>query len=181
MFLYLPKHFDENEWLIIIGLVLCVFLVRLPKKMPTEVTYLIVLLSLAIPNVVDHSIAAISPFDLYQLTDTEKYEVFDVLLSGVYVPFGYLCVYIYEWFRPKKMKIVLYILNWAIFAICFEFVCVKLHVFTYHGWRLAYSFPTYLLVISIFLAYYEFLIFQHKKKIKSEVYIHDTAGKKWYD
>lgn len=168
MFLYLPKHFDENEWFIIIVLVLSIFLIRLPKRMPTEVSYLIVLLSLCIPNIIDHSIAAISPYDVYQLTDSEKYELFDILLSGAYVPFGYLCVYIYEWFRPKKMKIVLYILSWALFAIGFEFVLVRLHVFTYHGWNLVYSFPTYLLVVSLFLLYYEFLLFHHKKKMASE-------------
>lgn len=169
MFLYLPKHFDQNEVIIIIVLVLSIFLVRLPKRMPTEVSCLIVLLSLAIPNIIDHSIAAISPFDLYQLTDSQKYEVFDILLSGVYIPFGYLCVYIYEWIRPRKMKIVLYILSWAIFAICFEFFFVKLHVFTYNGWKLIYSFPTYLFVISIFLLYYEFLLSQHKKKLESKL------------
>jgi len=169
MFLYLPKHFDENEWFIIIALVLSIFLVRLPKRMPTEVSYLIVLLSLAIPNIIDHSIAAISPFDAYQITDSEKYEVFDILLSGVYIPFGYLCVYFYEWFRPKKLKIALYILCWALFALCFEFVLVKLNVFTYRGWKLIYSFPTYLLVISLFLIYYEFLLSQHKKKMESQL------------
>lgn len=169
MFLYLPKQFDENEWFTIIGMVLCVLLLRLPKRMPTEVSYLIVLLSLAIPNIIDHSIAAISPYDAYQLNDSEKYELFDILLSVVYVPFGYLCVYFYVWFRPKKMKIVLYILCWAIFAICFEYVDLRLHVFTYHGWSLVYSFPIYLLVISLILLYYEFLFFQHKKKAASEL------------
>lgn len=168
MFLYLPKHFDGNEWFIIIVLVLSIFLMRLPKKMPTEVAYLIVLLSPAIPIIIDHTIAAISPYDVYRVNDSEKYEVFDILLIGVYVPFGYLCVYFYEWFRPKKMKIVLYILCWSLFAICFEFVIVRLHVFTYHGWSLEYSFPTYLLVISLFLSYYEFLLFHHKKKVKLE-------------
>lgn len=164
MFLYLPKHFDQNEWFIIIVLILSLFLVKLPKRMPAEVSCLIVLLSLAIPNIIDHSIAAISPYDVYRLNDSEKYEVFDILLSGVYIPFGFLCVYFYEWLRPKKTKIVLYILCWALFAIGFEFVIVRLHVFTYHGWRLAYSFPTYLLVISLFLVYYEFLLFHHKNK-----------------
>ncbi|TWE09183.1 hypothetical protein FB550_1011215 [Neobacillus bataviensis] len=164
MFLYLPKHFDQNEWFIVIGLFLSILLVRLPKRIPTEVSYLIVLLSLAIPNIIDHSIAAISPYDAYRINDSEKYELFDVLLSGVYVPFGYLCVYFYEWLRPKKMMTVLYILSWDLFAIFFEFVIVRLHVFTYHGWSLSYSFPTYLLVISLFLLYYEFLLFHYKKK-----------------
>ncbi|MED4228603.1 hypothetical protein [Neobacillus cucumis] len=92
MFLYLPKHFDENEWFIIIVLLVGIIVVRLPKKMPTEVTYLIVLLSLAIPTIIDHTIAAISPYDVYRINDSEKYEVFDIVLSGVYAPFGYLCV-----------------------------------------------------------------------------------------
>ncbi|MGX6443955.1 hypothetical protein ACWM35_12135 [Neobacillus sp. K501] len=47
-----------------------VFIMRLPKRMPTEITYLIILLGLCIPNIIDHSIADISPFDLYRLNDT---------------------------------------------------------------------------------------------------------------
>ncbi|MFJ8259139.1 hypothetical protein ACIQ4Z_18145 [Peribacillus asahii] len=174
MLLYLPKHFDENEWFIIIILVLSIFLVRLPKRMPTEVFYLIVLFIMAVPSIIDYSIASIPPYDLYQMNDSEKLEVFDILLIGVYIPFGYLCVYFYEWFQPKQMKSVLYILSWALLATCFEFIMVKLHIFTYHGWSLAYSFPTYLFVISLFVSYYEFLLFHYKKKVECKLHHKNT-------
>ncbi|MFC6603923.1 hypothetical protein ACFQDF_24280 [Ectobacillus funiculus] len=85
MFIF-PKHFDENEWFIIIIILLSSILFKLPKRFPASITILILLLSVAIPKVLDHSIAAISPYDFYRLNDSEKYEVFDLLLDGVYLP-----------------------------------------------------------------------------------------------
>jgi len=152
----LPKHFDENEWTIIVGIFLSTLLWRLPKKIPTEITILIVLFSMAVPKIMDHLIASVSP-NLYQITDSEKYELFDLLLDIVYIPFGYLCIYVYEIWKPKKLKLVFYIFLWSVLAVCFEFVMVKVHVFTYRGWRLAYSFPIYITVITIALSLYVFL------------------------
>ncbi|MGG3471036.1 hypothetical protein ABES02_26650 [Neobacillus pocheonensis] len=161
--LLFPKHFDENEWFIIIAALLSPLIWKLPKRIPTEITVIIILLGMAIPKVIDNAIASISPYDLYRLTDTEKYEIFDVILDMVYLPFGYLCVYFYDKLHPKGIKIVLYILTWAIFSVGFEFIAVKFHVFNYHGWKLIYSFPTYIVVISGILCFYRFLLSYYKK------------------
>lgn len=166
MFIF-PKHFDENEWFIIIILLLSLILFKLPKRFPASITILILLLSVAIPKVIDHSIAAISPYDFYRLNDSEKFEVFDLLLDGVYLPFGYLCVYFYDILLPKGFQIVFYILVWAIFAVFFEYINVKLGLFTYHGWKLIYSFPTYITVISIFLSFYECIHYYYEKTKKT--------------
>jgi hypothetical protein len=89
----LPKYFDENEWTIIVGIFLSILLWRLPKKIPTEITILIILFSMAVPKIMDHLIASVSP-NLYQITDSEKYELFDLLLDIVYSfwIFMYLCI-----------------------------------------------------------------------------------------
>lgn len=160
----LPKHFDENEWTIIAGIFLSILLWRLPKKIPTEITILIILFSMAVPKIMDHLIASVSP-NLYQITDSEKYELFDLLLDIVYIPFGYLCIYVFEIWKPKKLKLVFYIFIWSIFSVCFEFVMVKVHVFTYRGWKLAYSFPIYIMVITAVLSFYVFLSKYNQRRI----------------
>jgi len=165
--LILPKHFDENEWFIILIILLSTILFKLPKRFPASITILILLLSVAIPKIIDHSIAAISPYDFYRLNDSEKFEVFDLMLDGAYLPFGYLCIYFYDIFLPKGFQIVLYILVWSVFAVSFEFICTNLHVFTYHGWQLIYSFPTYITVISLFLSFYACIHYYYKKTKKT--------------
>ncbi|WEA47116.1 hypothetical protein [Priestia aryabhattai] len=164
--LTLPKQFDENEWFIITVVLLSSVLFKLPKRLPTVITILILFLSMAIPKIIDHSIAAAWPYNLYDLTDSRKFELFDVILDGVYCPFGYLCIYFYDKFHPKGFKIVLYILSWTVFAVFFEYIAVKLHVFNYRGWKLIYSFPTYMVVISLFLLFYKFVTYYYKRTLE---------------
>ena len=160
----LPKHFDENEWCIIILILLGLLLWKLPNRIPTSITVLILLLGISIPKVLDQIIAAIAPYDLYRITDTNKYDLFDLLLDLVYMPFGYVCIYLYDFLRPRNIQIALYILCWTLFAVGFEFVLVKLHVFNYHGWKLVYSFSTYIVTITTFVSFYTILLYRYKKK-----------------
>lgn len=163
----MPDDFDENEWFIIIIILLSTILFKLPKRLPSEITILILLLSVAIPKIIDHTIATPWPYDLYDLNDSNAFEWFDLILDGIYLPFGYMCVYIYDKLMPKGIKFVLYIVVWTIFAIFFDYISVKFNVFTYHGWKLTYSIPTYIVVISIFLFFYEFVNYYYKKTIRT--------------
>jgi hypothetical protein len=163
MVLYFPKHFDENEWTIIIAIIFNLLIFSLlPKRLPKEITPLIVLLSISYPKIMDHTMA-VEPFDLYDLTDTEKYEIFDLALYGVYPAFGYLFIYIYDYFQWKGLKLVLYFIVWSLFSAGLEFLLVKLHVFVYEGWKIIYSLPIYIVVLSLTYLFYKFLIFYRKE------------------
>ncbi|WP_413305523.1 hypothetical protein AA0X95_03740 [Bacillus sp. 1P10SD] len=159
MLLYFPKQFDANEWTILIG-ILFNFLVfkLLPNRMSKEITPLICLLSISFPKVMDHTMA-VKPFNLYDLTDSSKYELFDVALYGVFPAFGFLFINIYEYFNLKGPKLVVYLVIWSFFSVGFEFLLVKLHVFVYTGWKLVFSLPIYIVVLSLTLLFYKFLIF----------------------
>lgn len=161
-----PKHFDENEWFIIVVFLLSLSLFKLPKRFPLEISILIIILSMTVPKVIDHSIAA-NPLNLYDLNDSNKFEIFDVFLDFLYPPAGYMCAYIYDKLRPKGFKILLYILIWTAFAISFEFIAIKFNVFNHHGWKLIYSLPTYLIAISLFLLFFEFLQNYYKNTLGS--------------
>jgi hypothetical protein len=161
MFLYFPQKFDENEWAIIVAVIINIFIFSfLPKKIPKEITPLIVLLSISLPKVMDHSMA-LKPFNLYNITDTSKYELFDLFLYAAYPAFGYLFVYFSDYFRG--LKLVLYLLFWNMIAIGIEFLLVKFHVYVYTGWKLIYSLPIYSVVISITYLFYKFATYYNNK------------------
>jgi hypothetical protein len=159
-----PKHFDENEWFIIVIILLSLSLFKLPKRFPTGITILIIVFSMSLPKIIDHSIAA-DPYNLYDLNDSNKFELFDVLLDALYPPFGYLCVYLYDLLHPKGYKIVLYILSWTVIGVGFEYIAIQFNVFDHHGWKLIYSLPTYIATLSIYLLFYEFLTQFYKKTL----------------
>src|SRR5207253_482020 len=120
----------------------------LPKRFPKAITAIIVLYSIAMPKVLDHTIA-VKPYNLYDLTDSSKYELFDLIMYAIYPPFGYLFIYIYDYFKFKGIRFVMYIFFWSIASIGMEFIANQLHVFNYHGWRLIYSLPIYTVIMII--------------------------------
>jgi hypothetical protein len=165
MLLYFPEKFDENEWTILAAVIFNILVFRfVPKKLPKEITPLIVLLSISFPKLMDHSMA-VEPYNLYDLTDTKKYELFDLLLYGVYPAFGYLFVYFVDYF--KGFLLVLYMIAWSLFSTAFEWAFLKLHVFVYTGWRLSYSLPVYIIVLALTFLFYRFIM----KKYQSDKFL----------
>jgi len=164
MLLYFPKKFDENEWTIIIAVIISILLfVLLPKRFPKEITPLIVLLSISFPKILDHSIAAKS-LNLYNLNDMKQYEIFDVILYAVYPIFGYLFVYILDRYDIKKFKLVWYIVFWTFLGFGTDSLLVKLNVFNYTGWRLIYSLPVYITVLSVTYLFFQFIMQYYNKR-----------------
>lgn len=163
MLLYFPTKFDENEWTVILIIIFNILLFRfLPKRLPKEITPLIVLLSISFPQIIDHTIGA-APHNYYDITDSKKLELFDILLYAGYPAFGYLFVYVFDWFHFEKIKLILYFITWSCFAALFEFCLVNLHVYQYNGWKLIFSIPIYLVVLSITYLFYQFAISYNQK------------------
>lgn len=163
MLLKLPTNFDENEWTVLLIIIFNVLLFQfLPKRLPKEITPLIVLLSISFPQIIDHTIGA-DPHNFYDITDTKNLELFDILLYAAYPAFGYLFIYLFDKFHIKNIKLILYFFTWSVFAAIFEFCLVKLHVYQYNGWKLIYSIPIYLVVLSITLLFYKFAISYYQK------------------
>ncbi|MFD2212180.1 hypothetical protein [Metabacillus endolithicus] len=165
MLLYPPEQFDKNEWAIIFGVLFNILIFTvLPKRIPKEITPLIVLLSISFPKVMDHTMG-VKPFNYYNLTDTYKYEIFDVVLYAVYPAFGYLFVYLIHYLDLKGFKRVLYFLSWTAFAFILELFLVKLNVYVYNGWKIIYSLPVYSIVLSLTYLFYIFLIAYRNKEL----------------
>ncbi|MCM3023454.1 hypothetical protein M3576_08960 [Weizmannia ginsengihumi] len=168
MLLYFPNKFDENEWTILIVILFnLLILMLLPKKIPKEITPLIALLSISYPKIMDHSMA-VKPYNLYNLTDSGKYELFDLALYAVYPAFGYLFVYFLEYVNVSRVLLVVYIVAWSIIGVAVEYLFVILHVFIYTGWKLIYSLPIYLIVIAITYVFYQIATYYHKKESNNQ-------------
>lgn len=152
-----PDKFDSNEWFIIISLIVMYAIVfLLPKRFPLSVTLIMLFFSMTYAHVLDHILAGIS-FELYDINDIKKYEWFDLITWFLYPPFGYMFVYFFDKWSVRGVGIFWYILLWAIISVGEEALSLKFNIFTYHGWKLSYSFPVYLITLSIYLLFFLYL------------------------
>lgn len=159
MILPFPEKFDENEWLLIGILIGGIFLSFLPKRFPTSMTILLMIFSSFYARTFDNILAAPS-LDLYDIMDSGKYEFFGVFTYFMYAPFAYIYLYIYDKLDIKGFNTALYIVGCSLFGIGFEWLATKFNIFTYKGWKLAYSFTVYL-----FVQYTTILFFNYIKKV----------------
>lgn len=154
----LPMKFDENEWFIMISiLILYIMVFLMPHPFPSTITILI-FLSGGLLGIVADIILGVPPYDLYDANDSPKFDLFDMILWTIlYPPFGYILLYAYEKYKFTGFKTACYILICSILSLGVEWTAVQTHVFHYKGWTIWYSFPVYLTVISLFLLFYRFL------------------------
>ncbi|MBT2215724.1 hypothetical protein KK120_07805 [Virgibacillus dakarensis] len=165
----LPIAFDENEVYIIIWLILsfCLFFL-LPKRFPLSITIVMMLLGVVIAKLFDHLLSS-PELNFYNLMDTGKYELFDIISYCLYAPFAYFFIYFFDKLHIRGLGIFLYILVWSWIGIMFEGISVIFHFFNYHGWKLTYSFGVYLITQSLTLLLFRFLMHVHQRKTGTKV------------
>ncbi|KAA0544599.1 hypothetical protein FZW96_19510 [Bacillus sp. BGMRC 2118] len=140
----LPTKFDHNEWFLLLALFISFSIILfIPKRIPVSISILIMLFSIVVARLTDHILSA-PRTELYQIMDTEKYELFDLLLYFLYAPFAYIFVYVYYRLNIKGMKILFYIIVCSTFGTLFEWITVEFRIFDYKSWNLQYSFSIYL-------------------------------------
>ena len=157
----LPKVFYANEWFVIVTFILsscAVLLVR--REFPTSILILIYMYSIIMARTADNLLAG-SELDLYDIMDTDKYELFDVFTYILYGPFGVFFIYFYRRWHVKGLFTLLYILTWSLIAIGYEQISVYFNIFTFKEWNQFYSFLVYLFVQSLLLLFYHLLITKH--------------------
>jgi hypothetical protein len=145
----LPTKWDENEiFIIILSVLLTIIAIKmLPKRLPYTTSILIFLFNISMGIAVDHILAG-PPLDLYDVLDSEKFELFDLILYFfVYGPYLYIVMFCYDkWFseKSKRMKFI-FLFFIALLNVGLEFIAAKLDVYMYKGWNLFDSFLVYLL------------------------------------
>lgn len=125
------------------------------------------LLGAVIARLFDHLLSS-PDLNFYNLMDTDKYELFDIIAYCLYAPFSYFFIYFFEKFHIRGVGIFLYILVWSLFGMMFEGISVIFHFFNYHGWKLAYSFGVYLITQLLTLLLYRLLMHVHQRETRTK-------------
>ncbi|MDB5085131.1 MAG: putative rane protein [Bacilli bacterium] len=162
----LPIKFDENEWFILLNIIVGYTVVSfLPKRYPRAISVLVVLFCVSLAIILDHAIAS-PPLNLYDINDQKKYELMDVITYFIYSPYALITVYLYDKLRPKGLYYTAYVVGWSLFCLLFEWLAEKCHVFTYEKWNLVYSFSVYLAATPLHLWFFRFILgyFQASQK-----------------
>ncbi|MFE8700046.1 hypothetical protein ACFYKX_05340 [Cytobacillus sp. FJAT-54145] len=157
------QQFNQNEWFIVIVFVVFYLVIFfMPRRFSLTTSMTLVLVGIYIGMLSDHTIS-IPPFDFYDVNDNSSYQFFDFLTYVMYGPFGYIYCYIYDYYKFRGFKVLFYMLFWAGIAMLLEYTATKLGVFHYkQGYRLLFSLPIYLGLLSITLLYFDILLKREK-------------------
>jgi hypothetical protein len=152
------EHFDKNEIYILVMIVIAYtafFLI--PKRLPRNITLLFLVWGFASATLFDFTIGA-GKHDFYQVNDSNRYELFDLLTYILFATFGYFFVYFYELFEINKKRFIPYVLCWTLVALMMEKVSIWMGVTHYqHGYKLQFSLAIFLLVQTTTGLYYQFI------------------------
>lgn len=168
MTVYYDTLFNKNEWFIIVLLIAAyIAVLLLPKRFPLLISAVFLLYGIFVGFFVDNTIG-LPPFDLYDVNDSYYFELFDFLTYVMYGPFSYFIVYFFDRFRMRRKHLLIYIVFWSLTAVGFEWLGINFEVYQYEkGWRLQYSFPSYLLICSFLMILYYKLCRQRESEKKA--------------
>jgi hypothetical protein len=158
MILPLPKSFDSNEWFIIGASIVawgCAFpLVR--RQQPLLVLG-IWLFNFLLAQMADFTLA-VKPFDLYNINDRKEYGLFDLILYMVtYPPVGMLAAALPSRLRMNAAQTTVFILAASALTVGLEYAAHLAGVYHYHGWKLIYSYPSYIVSFLLNLWFYRYI------------------------
>lgn len=148
--------FDKNElFLLLFNILAYLFVLFLPHKFTPRATLLSLFWGLSIGMLFDFTIGG-GLLDYYKVNDSNRYEVFDVVYYLLYAPFGYLFFYFYEGLKINKNTVIIYILGWTLLGTVFQWVFMRTEIITLQkGYKLSYSFPVFLVTLTISWIYFE--------------------------
>lgn len=150
--------FDGNEWFMIVTSALAFGIVlRIRKHFQPVVLYIVWLFEVAYVETIDYALAG-SPFRVYFCADNLTYEpAAAVIHIFLYPSFGIFFLYFYPHWNKSWGKLLVYLMIWTGISLAFEWLNVIAGVFTYTGWNLVYSIPTYPISGLILIKVYHFI------------------------
>src|SRR5690606_28899440 len=97
----LPQKFDQNEWFIIISLAVGVVTgILRPRRFPLSVSILMMVFVATVARTLEHLLEG-ATINVYNITDTGRYDLFALINYTLYVPFSHIFVYIFARFNTK--------------------------------------------------------------------------------
>lgn len=163
------ESFDKNEIILLI-LVAAAYLVyflllKKPDRLAPQIRILSLLWGVSIGTLFDFTIGG-GQSDFYRVNDLNNYEVTDVVYYLLFAPFGYFFFYYYERLKISKRTFIIYMLVWAIAAVAMHWILMRAGIITLQkGYRLAYSFPIFLVTQTLTGIYLQLL--KAKEKLQT--------------
>lgn len=150
--------FNQNEWFIIGSLIVLHgalwFAPKLFNKLETMAYYFY---GVNIVLFFDHTIS-VKPWDFYDVNDRSAFQIMDFLSYVSYGPYSYFFVYFYEKYKISGVKVIFYVLIWSAFSMLMEWIGIQIGLLHYDkGYRMYWSFPIYLFVQTLLLAFYHLI------------------------
>lgn len=154
MNIYYDNQWNANEWFVTGALILgFTLLAVLSRRFPVKWSIVFTLYGIFSGLLLDHSIS-VEPVDYYDVNENSSYEFIDFLTYVMYGPFSYIFANLHDRWHIKPSRDPLYVLGWALLSVGMEWIAVKAGVFHYkNGYVIYYSFPIYLLMISLYLLF----------------------------
>jgi hypothetical protein len=150
--------FDWNEWFMIITSFIAFSIVLFIRKHFQPVVFIVIwLYSIAFVETIDYALAG-SPFKTYFCADNYTYEPVAALIHiFLYPSFSFIFLFFYSKWNLHGGKLILYILAFTVFSLFFEWLNIINDVFTYTGWKLFYSIPTYPIASWLLIKVFHFI------------------------
>jgi hypothetical protein len=144
------QQFNLNEWyLIVLLFIVAILFFYLPKRFSTQVTIVFLLFGTYTGYITDFLIG-IDPLNFYDVNDSSKYTMSDLVTYIIFGPWSYFYFYIYDRLRLTTKHAPLYILIWSCIGIMVEWVSHEIGVYHYrNGYTIYYSLMIYIIVQSI--------------------------------
>lgn len=146
-----PNSLDENEWYslfitcLTVGIV--IYLHKKHQKILLSEALVIVFLNIYFAVSGDH-LLAVKPVDLYDTIDHDSGEMFDLMIHGFTYP-ATLYIFMHFYFVWGISKIWFVPIGAAVLTILDWVSMQYFHLFTYKAWKIYYSYPFYILVLTL--------------------------------
>jgi hypothetical protein len=162
---YYDHAFNQNEWFVISVIIIVHFIMfLLPKRFPLFLSIIMYLFGFTTGVMFDNTIGA-HIFDLYDISDSSKYTLMDILTYIMFGPFGYLFSYVQDKYRIQGRFLIFYVLLWCFFSFGLEGLAEYFQVFHYkNGYHLYFSFPIYLVTMGLY--YWLYVFMTQKREVK---------------
>lgn len=91
---------------------------------------------------------AVKPIDLYDTIDRNSGELFDLMIHGLVYP-STLYIFMHFYFVWGIRKIWFVLIGAAVLTLLDWVSTQYFHLFTYKAWKIHYSYPFYILVLTV--------------------------------
>ncbi|GGA24327.1 hypothetical protein [Paenibacillus physcomitrellae] len=162
-----PVQFDENEWLVLVTMILLPLLMYVtPKRFSSSTAIAIMLYNIAFSLCTDCLAGSCFPWDLYDTMDTKQYDLFDFFIYVIQYPiYGYFFAWFLSFWKENTGMSLLYVVIWALITTFLEWIAVQFHVYQYkQDWDINHSAFFYLIYFLLEAKFVQWLLRQEPQK-----------------